>query len=541
MPLTVAVVGRPNVGKSTLFNRLVGKKLAIVDDTPGVTRDRREGDASIADLSFRVFDTAGLEEAFDESLEARMRTQTAEALEDADVALMLFDARAGLTPLDEHFAKWLRALDMPVILAANKCEGKNVENGIYEAYGLGLGDPLPISAEHGQGMGELYDALRPYADAAEQADAAARLDDKDEDDENKPLQLAIVGRPNVGKSTLVNRLIGKERMLTGPEAGITRDSIAVDCLLGRQRGEADRYGRPSAQIQSHRQGRKPVRRRYLARHSLCAGGRALARFKRYARKAGSDYRQTGYRRRAGADYRRQQMGCGQGSLGSAYEASRPVADLPAASTRHPYRDFFRQNRKKASTDWRQRCLRPMTFGTAAFLQVTLNQWLIDVIEGHPPPMARGRRLKIRYITQAKTRPPTFVMFVSQPKEMPDSYLRYLQNALREDFNMPGVPVRLTMRGGQKPLRQKGLIRGQLILGLLRESPFFPKAAILPELSGRQGFQNHHSPFEKLSEEEIRRHFRCGSVLTAYTAHTLGCRSGHCEQFRSGCFGQAKRF
>ncbi|MBT3307511.1 MAG: ribosome biogenesis GTPase Der, partial [Alphaproteobacteria bacterium] len=235
MTFTVAIIGRPNVGKSTLFNRLIGKRLAIVDDFPGVTRDRREGDASIADLKFTLVDTAGLDDSADDSLEARMHGQTERGLVDADVALFLIDARAGVTPLDKHFAGWLRKHSRPTILVANKCEGGAGQGGLMEAYSLGLGDPVPLSAEHGEGLGDLYDALLPFRDEAAYAaslaleDAAGEVEEDFDDDSwrERPLQLAIVGRPNVGKSTMVNALLGEERMLTGPEAGITRDSISI--------------------------------------------------------------------------------------------------------------------------------------------------------------------------------------------------------------------------------------------------------------------------------------------------------------------------
>ena len=233
MPFTIAIIGRPNVGKSTLFNRLVGKRLAIVDDTPGVTRDRREGEGKLAGMKFRIIDTAGLEDVTDNSLEARMRAQTERALDEADVALMVIDARVGVTPMDQHFVDWMRSHRTPAILVANKCEGRGGEAGLLEAYSLGMGDPVSLSAEHGLGLSELYDRLEPYAELAAAEGASvyeqddADLEDGDGPAEPKALQLAIVGRPNVGKSTMINRLLGEDRMLTGPEAGITRDAISV--------------------------------------------------------------------------------------------------------------------------------------------------------------------------------------------------------------------------------------------------------------------------------------------------------------------------
>lgn len=454
MTFTVAIVGRPNVGKSTLFNRLAGKRLALVDDTPGVTRDRREGAGAIADLSFKIIDTAGLEDVIDDSLEARMRVQTEHALDDADVVMFVIDARSGLMPMDKHFADWLRRRGAPVILVANKCEGRGGMAGLGEAYALGLGDPLAVSAEHGEGMGDLYDALAPFAEAvgvqAKEEDGGGDGDaDDGEDNDNRPLQLAIVGRPNVGKSTLVNYLLGENRMLTGPEAGITRDSISVPFNFeGRNIQLVDTAGlrrkaRITEKLEEMSVGASLHAIRFaqvvaltidavegLEKQDLTIAdmvveeGRALVivlnkwdlvKDRRKALGRLADRLETSLPQIRGVPVVTCSALTGKG-----------VDDLlPAVIS------IFKLWNKRVSTG-------------------QLNRWLEAVTERHPPPLVHGRRLRIRYITQIKTRPPTFVIFSSSLKGMPESYARYLINSLRDDFDLPGVPLRLHVRKGKNP-------------------------------------------------------------------------------------------
>jgi len=449
---TIAIVGRPNVGKSTLFNRLAGRREAIVDDQPGVTRDRREGEGSLVDLRFRLVDTAGLEEAFDDSLPARMRRQTEAAIADADVVLLLIDARAGVTPVDTHFAQWLRTQAVPVVLVANKCESRAGEAGRLEAYALGLGDPVPVSAEHGTGMNLLYEALvevlEPAADAVEpdldMADAEAG------EPEEGPLRLAIVGRPNVGKSTLVNTLLGAERLLTGPEAGITRDAVTVEWdYQGRQIALVDTAGlRRKARISEKLEhlsvsdslraiqfaevvalvldGTQALERQDLtiARH-VVEEGRALVLVvnkwdlvddKQAAMAALRDRLETSLPQATGV----------------------PVVTLSALTGRNL--DALMPAVLKCHEVWNRR------LPTAA-----LNAWLAEMLERHPPPLAANkRRIRLRYITQPKARPPTFALFGNRPEDLPDSYRRYLENSLRERFDLDGTPIRLLLRKGENP-------------------------------------------------------------------------------------------
>ncbi len=448
MTFTIAIVGRPNVGKSTLFNRLVGKRLALVDDTPGVTRDRREGDAKLADLTFRVVDTAGLEEAFDDSIAGRMRRQTEAALGDADLVLLLIDARAGVTPLDAHFADWLRSRDRPVLLGANKCEGRAGEPGLLEAFELGLGDPVPISAEHGEGMAELYDAILPYH---EQASELAK--GRAEDEAEKPLRLAIVGRPNVGKSTLVNRLIGENRLMTGPEAGLTRDSIAVDWICdGRRIRLVDTAGlRRQAKVTSKLEklsaadakraigmaeivvllldGEAPLEKQDLtiAAH-VVEEGRALV---------------IAINKWDAVTDRKQLMRSVHEKLGISLTQARGVGVIAFSALTGKGTDRLLPMVLETYDRWNTRV------PTAA-----LNRWLEEILARHPPPLAGGTRIKVRYITQAKARPPTFALFVNRPVDLPNSYRRYLENELRRAFDLEGVPLRLVLRKGKNPYAKR---------------------------------------------------------------------------------------
>ncbi len=463
MTFKLAIIGRPNVGKSTLFNRLVGKKLAIVDDTPGVTRDRRWGDAKLADLSFTIIDTAGLEQAHEDALEGRMWSQTKQAIEEADVTLLLIDARAGVTPLDAYFAKILRTQGTPVLLAANKCEGGAGKAGLYEAYELGMGEPMPLSAEHGEGLGELYDALRPYADAGEAKiaddDFAAAIDkgvelDEDgnpieEEDPNRPIQLAIVGRPNVGKSTLVNYLLGEDRMLTGPEAGITRDSIASDWEFN---------GRPIKLVDTSGLRR---RARVTDKVESLSGGDSIRSIK-YAQlvvllldaDAVLEKQDLTIARRVIDEGRALVIGVNKWDVVKDRKASlqrindRLQTSLPQVKG-IPVVTFSAKTGKGVER-LLPRIMKTYDIWNKRISTARLNRWLDWMTEDHPPPMTSGRRIKIRYITQAKTRPPTFAIFASKVEQLPDSYTRYLVNNLREEFDMPGVPIRMFVRKGKNP-------------------------------------------------------------------------------------------
>jgi GTP-binding protein len=446
MSFIVAIVGRPNVGKSTLFNRLAGKRLALVDDQPGLTRDRREAETEFGSCAVTLIDTAGLEPG-DKGLTPRMRQQTEAAIAQADVVLFMIDARAGVVAADEIFADLVRGSGKKVILAANKCEGRAVQPGIYEAYALGLGEPMPISAEHGIGIGDVTEIIENVCRGRKEVGEVPH--DAAETEGPHPLRIAIVGRPNVGKSTLVNALLGEDRMITGPEAGITRDSIAS---------------------------------------ALQWEDRSLLLFDT-----------AGLRRKMRVEGRAEEL-----SVGDALKAIRfaevvvllldveqpfekqdlQIADLIEQEGRALVIavnkwDLVRE-RDKRLAELREKCQRllpqvkgvvlvPVSAMTGKGLDRlmqavlaadelwnrrvpthALNQWLQAAVEAHPPPAASGRRIKLRYMTQANARPPTFVLFCSQPKSLPESYSRYLVNSLRESFDMPGVPIRLNLRKGANP-------------------------------------------------------------------------------------------
>jgi GTP-binding protein len=445
MSFTVAIIGRPNVGKSTLFNRLAGRPLALVDDTPGVTRDRREGEGHVADLNFRMIDTAGLEETAPETLAGRMRTQTESALTQADVALLVIDARAGLTPMDRHFARWLRRAGKPVVLVANKAEGRQAVAELDEAYTLGLGDPVAISAQHGEGLGELYERLQPFA---VETDANAEAGSAEAETE-RPLQLAVVGRPNVGKSTLVNRLIGDERMLTGPEPGITRDAIALDwSWQGRPIRLVDTAGlrrRSRIEDRLERLSTADTRRAIGLAGTVILVLDALQPLERQDLTIANHVAEEGRalvlalnkwdvvkEREAALKQVRERLATTLPQLHGVPLV--PVSGLTGAGLDALMRAVF-----AADAVWNRRV------PTAA-----LNRWLAVIQQRHPPPLVGARRLRLRYMTQVNTRPPSFALFASKPGELPESYRRYLVNALRQDFELPGTPIRMMLRKGDNP-------------------------------------------------------------------------------------------
>lgn len=449
--MKIAIVGRPNVGKSTLFNRLTGKRLALVHEKPGLTRDRREADAVIGSAKVQLVDTAGLEEVGEGTIEARMRGQTEAALDDADILLFVIDARAGVLPADEVFADMARSSGKPVILAANKCEGRVTQSGLYEAYSLGMGDPIPISAEHGTGLGDLVSALEMARSGL--SEGAIEQDDEDADDDTRPMRVAIVGRPNAGKSTLVNAILGEERLITGPEAGITRDSIAVELAWkGRQIrlfdtaglrrkknvvagpehlsvGDALRAIRFAEVVILLIDAQAPFEKQDLQIADLVAQeGRALV------------IAVNKWDLVSGKKERLKELQLEIERLVPQVKGVRlaPLSALKASGLTKLMTAVF-----DVYETWNRR------LPTSA-----LNRWLGEAQERHPPPAVRGKRIRLRFMTQPNARPPTFVVFASRAEKLPESYRRYLVQGLRAKFDLPAVPIRLTFKKGKNPYASK---------------------------------------------------------------------------------------
>ena len=447
MSFTVAIVGRPNVGKSTLFNRLVGRRLALVDDRPGVTRDRREGEARLGDIEFTVIDTAGLEESAAESLSGRMRAQTETAIAQADAIFFMIDARAGPLPADRAFAELTRKSGKPTVLIANKSEGTAGTAGRLEAYALGLGEPISISAEHNEGLSDLYDALR----AALPAETAAAAQAAAEPSAAHAIRVAIVGRPNAGKSTLVNRLVGEERLLTSPEAGTTRDAIAVD--LDWQDRKFKLYDTAGLRRRSRIDEKLEKLSVADALNAVRFAEVVVVLLDVASAFEEQDQRIADLAEQEGRaiviavnkwDLKEKKVGAISKLREQAEDKLRQLKGIPLVAVSGltgEGLDRLMQAIVEAYNVWNRRV------PTAA-----LNRWFDKAQSAHPPPAVSGRRLKLNYITQAKARPPSFVLFCTRADALPDAYKRYLVNSLRENFDLPGTPIRLTLREKDNPFK-----------------------------------------------------------------------------------------
>ncbi len=446
MPLpTVAIVGRPNVGKSTLFNRLVGKRVALVDDRPGVTRDRREGDAKLLGLEFRVMDTAGFEDEDPASLPGRMRQQTEAAVREADVALFLIDGREGVTPLDEEIARWLRAEDTPVIVAANKAEGRAAEAGRMEAFAFGFGEPIALSAEHGEGVVDLFESLRPFVEREVEDGEEEGADD----DAGGPLKLAVVGRPNAGKSTLVNRMLGEERMITGPEAGITRDSISIGWQWqGRPVQLVDTAGlRKRAKVEdklerlSAMDTRRAIDMAEVVVLLLDATRGLEAQDLRIADQVVAEGRVLliALNKWDVAENASSLFNGVKAALEEGLSQLKGVVVVTVSAKTGKGIDQL----MGAAFELREAWSRRVPTGE-------LNRWFEGAVEANPPPAPSGKRIKLRYITQVKTRPPSFVVFGTRVDQLPESYRRYLLNSIRRDLKLGPVPLRMSLRAPKNP-------------------------------------------------------------------------------------------
>jgi GTP-binding protein len=453
----VAIIGRPNVGKSTLFNRLVGKKLALVDDMPGVTRDRREGDAELLGLKFRIVDTAGFEEDDPLSLPGRMRAQTEAAVKGADVALFMIDARAGLTPLDEHIGRWLRAGDTPVVLMGNKAESNAAESGLMECYALGFGEPIAFSAEHGQGLADLFQALRPHIEREEDPFEEAESDE-DEPDDNAPLKLAIVGRPNAGKSTLINKILGEDRLITGPEAGITRDSITVDWVWTAPDGRERRVELiDTAGMRKRAKVQEKLEKLSVA-DALHAIDFAEVVVLLLDATRGLEVQDLKIADKTLQEGRALIIALNKWDVSengsSLYQGVRKALDEGLAQVRGVPLLTISGATGKGIDDLLNAAFETRAAWSQRVQTSLLNRWFESALEANPPPAPGGKRIKLRYITQARTRPPTFVLFGTRLDELPESYRRYLVNGIRKELGFGAVPVRLNLRSTVNPFDKK---------------------------------------------------------------------------------------